>query len=87
MPKKKSEPQTQTYEEALDQLESIARSLEEGGLPLEESLALYARGMELSRYIDGVLKQSEQRVTLLMENMTETPFACAAAAEQAGEDK
>ena len=46
-----------TYEQARDELVQIVAKLEAGGTTLEESLALWQRGEELSalceRYLDG----------------------------------
>jgi len=38
------------FEAAIAELESIVKKLEEGDLPLEQSLALYERGVQLSRF-------------------------------------
>ena len=38
------------FEAAIAELESIVKKLEEGELPLEQSLELYERGMKLSRF-------------------------------------
>ena len=38
------------FEGAIAELESIVKKLEEGELPLEQSLALYERGVQLSRF-------------------------------------
>jgi exodeoxyribonuclease VII small subunit len=51
-----------TYEQALQELEEIVASLEHEGLELAETLALYERGKELSRYCQGLLDAVELRV-------------------------
>lgn len=56
-----------TFEQALVQLESIVKQLEGGALSLEESLALFERGVKLSAYCSGVLDQAEQKVTVLIK--------------------
>ena len=38
-----------TFEQAIDQLETIVKRLEEGKVPLEESVAIYERGEQLKR--------------------------------------
>jgi exodeoxyribonuclease VII small subunit len=38
------------FESAIGELEKIVKQLEEGDLPLDKSLALFERGVELSRY-------------------------------------
>ncbi len=51
-----------SFEEALDELQSVVERLEAGKVPLEESLALYERGMELVALCNGRLDHAEQRV-------------------------
>ena len=38
------------FESAIAELEGIVKQLEDGDLPLDKSLALFERGVELSRY-------------------------------------
>lgn len=54
-----------TFEEAFAQLEEILRRLEEGGLSLEESVALFERGMALARYCEQELDKAELKVSQL----------------------
>ncbi len=67
-----------TFDEAFSQLEEAVRRLEEGGLTLEESLALYERGMELAALCAERLDQAELRVRQLMPapdgELTAEPF-------------
>jgi len=64
MPKKtKHQPvEGLTYEQAFAELEESVRTLERGDLPLEESLALYERGQELSAYCAKLLDEAELKV-------------------------
>jgi len=50
------------FEQAIDQLETIVKRLEEGKVPLEESVAIYERGEALKRRCDELLRQAEARV-------------------------
>jgi exodeoxyribonuclease VII small subunit len=50
------------FEQAIEQLETIIKRLEEGKVPLEESVAIYERGEVLKRRCDELLKQAEARV-------------------------
>lgn len=52
-------------EAAMGELEVIVEQLEQGELPLEESLRQFERGVELTRACQGALKQAEQRVLKL----------------------
>jgi exodeoxyribonuclease VII small subunit len=55
------------FEGAIAELESIVKKLEEGDLPLEQSLALYERGVQLSRFCHARLEQAERRIEILNE--------------------
>jgi exodeoxyribonuclease VII small subunit len=50
------------FERAIEELESIVKRLEEGKVPLEESVAIYERGEALKRRCDELLRQAEARV-------------------------
>lgn len=50
------------FEKAIDELESIVKRLEEGKVPLEESVAIYERGEALKARCEELLKQAETRV-------------------------
>jgi exodeoxyribonuclease VII small subunit len=58
MPKEK-------FEDALDKLEKIVSKLEEGDLPLEESLKLFEEGIRLSRFCNQKLDEAEKKVEIL----------------------
>ena len=47
------------------ELEAIVERLEQGDLPLEESLRQFERGVELTRSCQAALKQAEQKVQVL----------------------
>jgi exodeoxyribonuclease VII small subunit len=51
-----------SYEAARDELEQVVRRLEAGGTTLEESLALWERGEELSRICEGWLEGARARL-------------------------
>ncbi|MGP8121612.1 MAG: exodeoxyribonuclease VII small subunit [Xanthobacteraceae bacterium] len=51
-----------SFERAIEELETIVRRLEEGKVPLEESVAIYERGEALKRRCDELLRQAEARV-------------------------
>jgi exodeoxyribonuclease VII small subunit len=50
------------FERAIEELESIVRRLEEGKVPLEESVTIYERGEVLKRRCEELLRQAEARV-------------------------
>ena len=51
-----------TFERAIEELVSIVKRLEEGKVPLEESVAIYERGESLKRRCEELLRQAEARV-------------------------
>jgi exodeoxyribonuclease VII small subunit len=51
-----------SFERAIEELETIVRRLEEGKVPLEESVAIYERGEALKRRCEDLLRQAEARV-------------------------
>lgn len=53
------------FEKALEELEAIVAKMEEGKLPLEESLAAYQRGAELLRHCEGKLTAAQARISIL----------------------
>jgi exodeoxyribonuclease VII small subunit len=55
------------FEAAIAELESIVKKLEEGDLALEQSLALYERGVQLSRFCHQRLEDAERRIEILSE--------------------
>jgi exodeoxyribonuclease VII small subunit len=55
------------FEAALAELERTVKQLEEGDLSLDKSLALFERGVELSRYCQEQLSIAQRRIELLSE--------------------
>ena len=53
------------FEKALEELESLCRRMEEGKLPLEESLAAYQRGAELIKFCESKLADAQARIAVL----------------------
>ena len=59
-----------SFERAIAELESIVRRLEEGKVPLEESVAIYERGEALKRRCEELLRQAEARVEKITTGAT-----------------
>ena len=51
-----------SFEKAIEELETIVKRLEDGKVPLEESVAIYERGESLKRRCEELLRQAEARV-------------------------
>ena len=54
-----------TYEQQLQQLETLIKQLENGDLSLDQALAAYEQGINLIRACQQQLEQAEQRIQLL----------------------
>ena len=54
-----------TFERALEELERLVARMEEGKLPLEESLAAYQRGTELLKFCESKLTDAQARIAVL----------------------
>ena len=64
---------SQTFEGSLQELEKIVRRLEDGDLPLEESLKLFEKGVRLSRECQERLNQAERRIEVLLKDEDGNP--------------
>ena len=57
-----------TFESQLKELEEIVGKLENGDLPLEESLKLFEKGVVLSRECRDRLTNAERRIEVLLRD-------------------
>ena len=57
-----------SFESSLAELEQIVTKLEDGDLPLEESLELFEKGIKLSRECRERLTKAERRIEILMKD-------------------
>ncbi len=51
-----------TYETAISELEEILMLLEDNDLPLEESIKKFETGVELIKFCQGILDNTEQKI-------------------------
>jgi exodeoxyribonuclease VII small subunit len=56
-----------SFEDVLSRLQHVVERLEQGDMPLEESLARFEEGIRLSRLGARRLDEAERRVELLLE--------------------
>ena len=63
-----------TFERAIEELESIVKRLEDGKVPLEESVAIYERGESLKRRCEELLRQAEARVDKITTDASGRPI-------------
>jgi exodeoxyribonuclease VII small subunit len=62
---KKLSKENMSYEDALQQLEEIVQQLEQGDVPLEQSLLVYQEGVALLAYCQKILGDVESKLTIL----------------------
>jgi exodeoxyribonuclease VII small subunit len=62
-----SDTSIKDFETALAELDALVKKLEDGDLSLEQSLALYERGVQLSRFCHARLEEAERRIEILTE--------------------
>ena len=60
------------FEEALEELERLVSSMEEGELSLEDSMAAFEKGIKLTRECQTALQKAEQKVQILLNESGET---------------
>lgn len=65
--------QIETFENLYARLEESVAKLEAGGLPLEQSIALYEEGMTLARQCQERLDEAELKITKLREAFAPLP--------------
>ena len=60
-----------SFEDAYTQLEQLVRTLEEGGMPLNETTRLFEEGMRLAQICQQHLNTAELKVTHLQQSFGE----------------
>lgn len=66
-----------TFEEGIEELESIVAKLERGEAALDESITLFERGVALTKEMQKMLETAEKKVKLLVKDgdaIEETDF-------------
>ncbi len=63
---------TPTFEEAMAELEVLINKLEDGKLPLEETIEAYTRGTHLVRLCRAKIEDAEARVRRLEEDTADS---------------
>ena len=51
-----------SFEEAIKELTSIVGKIEQGEIPLQDSLEQYEKGMGLIKHCRGILQEAEKRI-------------------------
>ena len=71
----KSQHNQVNFEDALAKLERIVERLDDGNLPLSESLDLFKEGTRLAKLCRGMLSDAELQVKTALEETEEPPEA------------
>ena len=58
--------QSKTFEESMGRLEQIVRAMEQGNVPLEESLKLFQEGTQLVQSCSKLLDEAELQIKKVM---------------------
>lgn len=72
-----SDVNTLPFERAIEELESIIKRLEEGRVPLAESVEIYERGEALKKRCEELLKAAEMRVEKITTDAGGRPIGTA----------
>ncbi|MBN1272053.1 MAG: exodeoxyribonuclease VII small subunit [Candidatus Aminicenantes bacterium] len=68
-----------SFEKALEDLENTVEKLEKGGLSLNESLALFEKGIKLAKFLRQELEKAEKKIEIFLKdeegNVKKAPFA------------
>ena len=57
-----------TFEEGMQELETLIRALEQGQMPLEDSFKAFERAMELKKALQTMLDEGDRRIRVLTES-------------------
>ncbi len=60
-----------SFEENLKELETIVTELEKGELSLEDSIAKFERGIEVSKECNSKLENAEKKINILLDGKEE----------------
>jgi exodeoxyribonuclease VII small subunit len=55
------------FEEAISELEEVVSKLEKGELALDDSIDVFQKGIELSKYCNKRLDEVEKKISILIE--------------------
>ena len=61
----RKKPESLTFEQSMQELETLVSKMEQGDLPLEDALQSFERGIQLARHSQQKLKDAEQKVHIL----------------------
>jgi len=68
--KQKNDISKLSFEEAIKELTGIVERIEQGEIPLQDSLQQYERGMALIKHCRTILQKAEQRIEKISKEET-----------------
>lgn len=77
--KTKNEVGKLSFEDSIKRLKDIVEKIEQGEIPLQDSLEQYEQGMSLIKHCRGILQQAETRIEKISKTDQDAP-------EPAGEE-
>ena len=63
---------SKSFEKQMEELEKIVGELEKGELNLDDSVAKYEEGIEISKTCNKILEEAEKKITMLVNEDGET---------------
>jgi exodeoxyribonuclease VII small subunit len=57
-----------SFEDAINELEEVVTKLEKGELSLDDSIQVFQKGIELSKYCNKRLDEVEKKISILIED-------------------
>jgi exodeoxyribonuclease VII small subunit len=69
--KKKKNRKIESFEEALVELETIAKELESGELGIDDSIERYGEGIAYARFCQKKLEEAERKIEILQKGKGE----------------
>ena len=60
---------TESFENLMQQLETITKKLEQGGVDLDTSIALYEQGMTIAKLCQELLNKAENKIQDLHQQL------------------
>jgi exodeoxyribonuclease VII small subunit len=72
MAKQKKDESKFSFEEAIEELTDIVSKIEQGQIPLQESLKQYERGMALIKQCREILEKAEKKIEKISESEAES---------------
>jgi exodeoxyribonuclease VII small subunit len=72
-PPEEASGEARSFESMMDRLQELVDRLEEGNMPLEDSIRAYEEGMALVKSCTVVLNQAEQRIQKLTRDAAGKP--------------